>query len=238
MFIPTFHVYDTYPDYLLHTIYTQFPTIESSPGRIQVMPSHQEQIVSQTQYVCSFISGCTAYHAQGRLGGQMLQELPFFAHATEVADMDCGLIHTERVKWSLNEDERYFSDIPQQKDVEALTSLDYKVIAPYLEGSYKGGQYHHAFAASTAQATHATAFIVASALAPDYLALIPRWCLDPESKKAHVKEPSYYGPEIALTASAIEPFPPNWSPHIMPCARYLQMALRSLRDFTNGDIET
>lgn len=198
------------------------------------MLSHQEQLKAQFHYIYAFLSHTNASHAQGRLGGQLLQQLSSFAHAAEGAEMDCGLIDTDLVSWSPNEPERLFYDIPQQKDINALIPLDYKIVLPCLDAAYKSGQYHHQITATQQQAASAVAFIVASPLSPSYVALIPRWYLDPNSEKALVEEPQYYGPEIPLTFGAIEPFPPSWSVFVMPIVGYLKDALVSLNEFVLG----
>lgn len=200
------------------------------------MPSYQEQVRAQYKYTYRLIAVFNAFQAQARIGGRLQRKLTSFIQSAEGAEMDCGTVETHVVNLSEREEDRYFHDILRNKDIEAVVPLDYKTLLPCLNESHKGGQYHHQTTLTQMQAANTAAFIIISPLAPDIITLIPRWYLDPDSKKALVRQPRYNGPEIPLTQGAAEPLPPNYSPFSMPAA-HLDRALISLHEFVCGRTE-
>lgn len=178
----------------------------------------QDLVDTKTQILDLFaglISLC-AYSAQGRCGSRLQETLKYFVHATEAAKLDVGLLDLSKLSLSDERSKRHFQDIPEQASISALLGGEYKMMNPFCTASYTGGLYAHKFSVQEAQKEHAAFFLIMTPSDPSQIAVIPKWYLQNRPNSRIEKASLYSGSEVALTMGACEPFPPEYSPFILP----------------------
>lgn len=153
--------------------------------------------------------------------------LPFLK-GYEGGRVDCGMLATEEIQLGKDYSQQLFDTVPAHGKKNCLLALDFKTTNAKLRPADEGGLYFHSFYVTKDEAI-CSAFIVQNPEAPELVALIPTDYLTSNTHQEH-GDHTHYGRDVPLTGRAIELFPLEWSPFVLPFV-LLPKALASLRGF-------